>query len=67
MGATKTMSGISMHAKLLAIIGIFVLVVGVAIVAIPGMPLRGSGAGTALAVLGAILLVIAFLRIAVKK
>ena len=67
MGATKPLSGISMHVKLLAIIGIFVLIVGGAIIAIPGMPLRGSGAGTLLAILGAILLVISFLRVAMKK
>ena len=65
--ATKTTSGVSMHAKLLAIIGIFVLIIGVAIIAIPHMPLRGSGAGTLLSIFGVIVLVIAFLRMAVKK
>jgi len=64
---TKTASGISMHAKLLAILGIFVLIIGAAIITIPHMPLRGSGAGTLIAIFGVILLIIAFLRMAAKK
>ena len=65
--ATKTASGMSMHAMLLAIIGVFLAIVGVAIIAIPHMPLRGSGAGTLLTIAGVIVLVIAFLRMAMKK
>ena len=42
-----------------AVIGIIVLVVGVAIVTIRGAPFRGSGLGTLLAVIGVVLLLVA--------
>ena len=52
----------NMHAIILSVIGILLVIVGVAIITVRGMPFRGSGLGTAATILGVILLVIAFLR-----
>jgi hypothetical protein len=52
----------NMHAMILAVIGLIAVIAGAAIVAIPGAPLRGSGIGTALVVLGLVLFFIAYLR-----
>jgi len=57
----------NMHAIILFIIGIILAIIGAAIIAIPHAPLRGSGWGTVLLVLGLILLVIAFLRFYRKR
>jgi hypothetical protein len=57
----------NMHAIILTILGAIVLILGVAIATIHGMPLRGSGAGTALSILGIALLIIAFLRFSSKR
>lgn len=43
----------------MAVIGIIVLVVGVAIITVKGAPFRGSGLGTILAVVGIVLLLVA--------
>ena len=50
------------HALVLGVIGIILLIIGIAIVSIHGNPLRGSGLGTASIVLGVLLLVIAAMR-----
>jgi len=64
---TKTKGSRNMHAIILAVLGIILLIIGVAIRNIPGAPLRGSGAGTLLAIAGIILLVIAAIRFMYKR
>jgi len=49
----------NMSVAAVAVIGIIVLVVGVAIITVRGAPFRGSGLGTLLAVVGVVLLVVA--------
>jgi Flp pilus assembly protein TadB len=56
----------NMHATILAVLGIIVLIIGVAIVAIKHMPFRGSGLGTVLIVIGFVLLLIGIIRFAYK-
>ncbi|HMD79211.1 MAG TPA: hypothetical protein VKF39_04425 [Nitrososphaerales archaeon] len=63
----KTTGGKNMHAIILAVIGLIAVIAGGAIVAIPGAPLRGSGAGTLLIVLGLVLFFIAYLRFTRKR
>jgi len=57
----------NMHAIILGVLGIILLIVGLAIITIHGAPLRGSGFGTIFSVLGALMLVIAALRFFYKK
>lgn len=57
----------NMHATILSVLGIIFVIIGVCIVEIPHAPLRGSGAGTALIVLGVILLIIGLLRFMYKR
>ncbi len=66
-GEEKTANSRNMHATILAVLGIILVIVGAAIVYIPGAPMRGSGAGTASIVLGVVLLVIALLRFYYKR
>jgi len=49
----------SMSVVAVAVIGIIVFIVGVAIITIRGAPFRGSGLGTLLAVVGVVLLLVA--------
>jgi hypothetical protein len=63
----KTKSSRNMHAMVLSVIGIILFILGILIVSIHGAPLRGSGAGTALIILGIVLLVIAALRAFYKR
>ncbi len=56
----------NMHALILTILGVISLIAGTAIVTIHN-PLRGSGAGTALIVLGVLLLIIGVLRFISKR
>jgi uncharacterized membrane protein len=63
----KPKSNSNMHAIILGVLGIILLIVGLAIITIHGAPLRGSGFGTIFAVLGVVLLVIAALRFFYKK
>ena len=63
----QTKDNRNMHAIVLAVLGIFLVIIGEAIRRIPGAPLRGSGAGAALLILGIILLVIAVLRFLYKR
>ncbi len=56
-----------MHGIILAILGIIVMIAGIAIATVRGNPLRGSGAGTAAVILGVILLLIGGLRLFYKK
>lgn len=63
----KTSNNRNMHATILSVLGIIFVIIGAFIVAIPHAPLRGSGAGTALIVLGVILLIIGFLRFMYKR
>ena len=51
---------------MIAIVGIVLVILGAAIVAIPHFPFRGSGLGTILIVLGAIVLIGAFYRFTQK-
>lgn len=60
-------AGMNLHAMILGLLGIIVLVVGIAIVTIPGAPMRGSGVGTLAIVAGLVLLVIAYLRLRSKR
>jgi hypothetical protein len=47
---------------ILAVIGIILFILGILIVSIHGAPLRGSGAGTILIIIGVVMLVIAAVR-----
>ncbi|MGD0449897.1 MAG: hypothetical protein ABSA79_02435 [Candidatus Bathyarchaeia archaeon] len=63
----KPSSNMNMHAIILGVLGILLLIVGLAIITIHGAPLRGSGAGTIFSILGILMLVIAALRFFYKK
>ena len=63
----KTTGNRNMHAILLGLIGIILVLVGAAIITIPGAPMRGSGIGTISLLLGVVLLVIAALRFFYKR
>jgi hypothetical protein len=58
----KTPGNRNMRAIVLSLIGIILVIIGVAIVSIHGNPLRGSGLGTAAIVIGIIMLAIAAMR-----
>jgi uncharacterized membrane protein len=62
----KTTASRNMHATILGVIGIILVIVGIAIATIHSH-LRGSGLGTAAIVLGAVLLVIAAFRFYSKR
>ena len=49
----------SMSVVAVAVLGIIVFIVGVAIITVRGAPFRGSGLGTLLAVVGVVLLLFA--------
>jgi hypothetical protein len=57
----------NMHAIILMILGVILLIAGYAIVTVHGNPLRGSGAGTALIILGVLLLIFGVLRFIYKR
>ena len=57
----------NLHAVILGVLGIILLIVGLAIITIHGAPLRGSGFGTIFSVLGVLLVAIAALRLFYKK
>jgi hypothetical protein len=59
---TPTAKRLNIHAILLSVIGIVLVIAGAAIINIPGAPLRGSGMGTLIVLLGIVLLFIALLR-----
>jgi uncharacterized membrane protein len=63
----KTTDNRNIHATILTVLGLIFVIIGACIVAIPHMPLRGSGAGTALIVLGAIVMIIGFVRFMYKR
>ena len=63
----KTPGNRNMRAIILSVIGIILVIIGVAIVSIHGNPLRGSGLGTAAIVIGIIMLVIAAMRFSSKR
>ena len=58
----KTKNNRNMHAIVLAVIGIILFILGILIVSVHGAPLRGSGMGTILIIIGVVMLVIAGLR-----
>jgi uncharacterized membrane protein len=58
----KTKNNRNMHAVVLAVIGIILFILGILIVSVHSAPLRGSGAGTILIIIGIVMLVIAALR-----
>ena len=62
----KTTDHRNMHAIILSVIGIILLIAGVAVATIHSH-LRGSGLGTILIVIGVVLLVIAVLRFYYKR
>jgi hypothetical protein len=64
---TKTNGNRNLHAIILGVIGIIALIAGVAVATVKGTHLRGSGLGTALIVLGVVLLFIAVLRFYYKR
>jgi len=64
---TQTANSRNMHAIILSLIGIILVIVGAAIISIPGAPMRGSGIGTIAILLGIVLLVIALLRFRAKR
>ena len=57
----------SMHAMILTVLGLIFVIIGACIVAIKHVPLRGTGTGTGLIVLGAIVIIIGFLRFMYKR
>jgi len=61
---SSTSSGDSrnLHAIILWVVGIIVLIAGIAVATVHGTHLRGTGLGRALIVLGVIVLFIGFLR-----
>jgi hypothetical protein len=62
-----TTGGRNKHAIILCVIGLVLVIIGVAIVTIHGNPLRGSGLGTAAIIAGVVLLVFAVLRFFSKR
>jgi len=58
----KTNDNRNARAIILGVIGVILLILGIAIVTIHGAPLRGSGVGTIAIIVGVVLLVIAALR-----
>ena len=62
----KTSGGLNLHATILAVLGIILVIAGIAVVTIHSK-LRGSGLGTALLVLGFIMLIIAVWRYMAKR
>lgn len=68
MGEQAKTSGFrNMHAIVLAVLGIIFVIIGQNIINVHGAPLRGSGAGTLIFILGGILLIIAVLRFIFKR
>jgi len=63
----KTTDNRKMHAIILSVLGIIAVIIGAAIVIIPHAPMRGSGLGTGLIVIGVVLLIIALLRFTYKR
>jgi uncharacterized membrane protein len=63
----KTKSNRNMHATVLAVIGIILFILGILIVSVHGAPLRGSGMGTILIIIGIVMLIIAALRAFYKR
>jgi uncharacterized membrane protein len=62
----KTDSRRNLHAAVLAVIGIILVIAGIAVATIHSH-LRGSGLGTALLVIGFVMLIIAVLRYTYKR
>ena len=62
----KTGGGLNLHAAILAVLGIILVIAGVAVVTIHSK-LRGSGLGTALLILGFVMLIIAVWRYMAKR
>jgi uncharacterized membrane protein len=62
----KTTDSRNMHAIILSVIGVILLIAGLAVATIHSH-LRGSGLGTALIVVGVVLLVFAVLRLYYKR
>jgi hypothetical protein len=63
----QTRGSRSMHVTILAVLGIILFIVGIAISTIHGTGLRGSGLGTLAIVAGLVLLFIAYLRYRSKR
>jgi uncharacterized membrane protein YecN with MAPEG domain len=63
----KTSDNRKLHAWILWIVGIILVIAGIAVATIHGTHLRGSGLGTALIVLGFVLVVIGVIRYMYKK
>jgi hypothetical protein len=55
-------SNTKMPATSFAIIGIILVIAGLAIIYIPGMPFRGSGLGTISVIIGAVLVAFPYLK-----
>jgi hypothetical protein len=62
----KNTSNSKQHGIILGVIGVIALIAGIAIVTIHG-PLRGSGLGTALIILGIIIVAIGVVRFSRKS
>jgi predicted membrane channel-forming protein YqfA (hemolysin III family) len=63
----KTSDYRKLHAWILWIVGIILVIAGIAVATIRGTHLRGTGLGTALLVLGFVLLIIGVIRYMYKK
>jgi uncharacterized membrane protein HdeD (DUF308 family) len=57
----------NLHAWILWIVGIILVIAGIAVVTVKGTHLRGSGLGTALLILGFILVIIGVVRYMYKR
>jgi hypothetical protein len=62
----KAAKGLNMHATILVVIGAILAIIGAYIIGVKDAPYRGSGLGTALLVLGVVVLVIAAWRFTKK-
>ena len=63
----KTKNPKNTHAIILTILGVISLIAGYAVANVRGNPLRGSGAGAVLSILGVLLVIFGVLRFIYKR
>ena len=67
MGEQAKKDSRNLHAWILWIVGIILVIAGILVVTVKGTHLRGSGLGTALLILGFILVIIGVIRYMYKR
>jgi len=67
MGEQPKKDNRNLHAWILWILGIILVIAGIIIVSVKGTHLRGSGLGTALLILGFIMVIIGVIRYMYKR